>query len=120
LYAGLAAWCTCRPHRAAEQVGFQLRPGAGESEFVTVYGGLELGLAAIFLLPLVRPATTAASLHACLLVHACLVVFRTGSFLRYGDMPRMTYQLAAGEWAILAGAAAATWFARRGAAGVER
>ena len=51
-YVGLAAWCAFRPAQASSSVGFDLRPGAGQSEFLVVYGGLELALGLAFLLPL--------------------------------------------------------------------
>jgi hypothetical protein len=51
LYAGLAAYCAAAPDKAATTVGLEPRGGSGRSEFLTVYGGLELGLALVFLLP---------------------------------------------------------------------
>ena len=65
-----------------------------------IYGGLELGLALLFLLPLVRSESLTYSLLTCLLIHGCLVAFRTLSFLLYSDITSMTYQLAIGEWVI--------------------
>jgi len=46
-YIVLAAWCAIRPDQTSSSVGFELKPGAGQSEFLVVYGGLELGLALI-------------------------------------------------------------------------
>jgi hypothetical protein len=109
LYAGLAAWCTWDPLHTSRKVGFELQPGAGQSEFVTVYGGLELALALIFLAPWVRPAQTAFALQACLLTHGCLVAFRSLSFAWYGAMPSMTQRLAIGEWVIFLVTAAICW-----------
>jgi hypothetical protein len=101
LYAGLAAWCTISPKITSNKVGFDLQPGSGESEFVTVYGGLEMGMALIFLLPLLSKDSTSFALLACLLMHLCLVVFRSYSFMVFSGIGRMTYQLAVGEWVIL-------------------
>ena len=101
LYLGLAGWCSYSPGRASEKVGFDLTPGSGQSEFLVVYGGLELGLAMIFLLPLVRAESLSTSLIACVLIHASLVVFRTISFFLYNNISSMTYRLAVGEWLIL-------------------
>ncbi|MCA8951121.1 MAG: hypothetical protein KDE27_16565 [Planctomycetes bacterium] len=44
VYLALGIWCTIAPRSTAAGVGFELRGGAGMSEFVTVYGGLEVGL----------------------------------------------------------------------------
>ena len=105
-YLGLAGWCIARPQRTADAVGFQLQPGAGQSEYLTVYGGLQLALAMIFLWPLVDPGVERFSLMVCLIVHACLVLMRSTSFLLYAGIPSMTYTLAVVEWIILL---AAVW-----------
>jgi hypothetical protein len=109
LYAYLAVWCSLQPAQTSSLVGFDLRPGSGQSEFLVVYGGLELGLALVFLWPLWRPQQVQSSLLACLLIHGCLVVFRSVSFGLYSDIQAMTYKLAAGEWLIFLVAAWLTW-----------
>lgn len=108
-YLYLAAWCSLKPGETSQLVGFELRPGSGQSEFFVVYGGLELGLACIFLLPLIQPKQLQSSLLACLIVHACLVLFRSVSFFLYSDIQPMTYKLAVGEWIIFLGAVGLTW-----------
>ena len=100
LYLYLAIWCSVRPESTSKLVGFDLHPGSGQSEFLTVYGGLEFGMALFFLLPLIRPASTRDSLLCCLLIHAGLVAFRSAGFLLYSNIQPMTWKLAAGEWAI--------------------
>jgi len=101
IYLGLAVWCSVSPAVTSEKVGFELNPGSGQSEFLVIYGGLELGLSLIFLLPLVRDNFLTSSLLACVLIHACLVAFRTVSLFLYSDISSMTYKLAVGEWVIL-------------------
>lgn len=109
LYLALAAWCSLKPQETSEKVGFQLRPGSGQSEFLVIYGGLELGLALLFLLPLVRPEHLRSSLLSCLILHACLVAFRSVSFFLYSDILPMTRKLAFFEWLILICAAILFW-----------
>ena len=101
MYLGLAVWCSVSPAVTSEKVGFDLKPGSGQSEFLVIYGGLELALALIFLIPLVRADYLASSLLACVLIHVCLVAFRTISLFLYNDISSMTYKLAVGEWVIL-------------------
>jgi hypothetical protein len=100
LYLGLALWCSFSPAQTSEKVGFELKPGTGQSEFLTVYGGLEFGLALVFLLPLVRSEWLFTSMLACVLIHGSLVVFRTISFTLFSNIAPMTFKLAAGEWVI--------------------
>lgn len=105
-YWALAVWCAVLPATTSASVGFDLRPGAGQSEFLTVYGGLEFGLGLVFLWPLWKPENTRFALTVCLAIHASLVVFRSASFLLYTGIPSMTYGLAAGEWVLMLSSAA--------------
>ena len=101
MYVGLSLWCSLSPEVTSGKVGFELLGGAGKSEFLTIYGGLEMGMALIFLLPLVRSEFLTGSLTSCVLIHACLVLYRTIGFFLFTDISSMTYRLAAGEWIIL-------------------
>lgn len=107
IYVALALWCALKPQTTAGSIGFQLKPGAGESEYTTVYGGLQLALGLLFLWPMMRSEMLWPMLVACLVVHTSLVVFRTVSLMLYANIPAMTYGFAASEWvvALLAG-----WF----------
>lgn len=100
IYLYLAIWCSLDPATTSKAVGFELVGPSGQGEFLTVYGGLEFGLALVFLLPLVDPQAQRFSIASCTLIHGSLVGFRTLSFLIYAAPERMTYQLAAGEWII--------------------
>jgi hypothetical protein len=108
-YLALAAWCAVAPQKTSRAVGFELAPGAGQSEFLTVYGGLEFALGLVFLWPLLRPQDVGYALLVCLAVHVSLVAFRTASFVLYSGVPNSTYMLAAVEWVILLGTVACYW-----------
>jgi hypothetical protein len=101
MYLGLSAWCTISPQVTSQKVGFDIQPGSGQSEFLVIYGGLELGLALILLMPLVYHESLRFSLLSCILIHGCLVAFRTASFFMFTEFESMTYNLAIGEWTIL-------------------
>lgn len=100
LYVGLALWCSLQPETTSEKVGFQLTGGSGQSEFLTVYGGLEFGLALVLLASLAKPETVNYGLIACVLIHASLVVFRSIGFFCFSELAPITYKLAIGEWVI--------------------
>lgn len=108
-YILLAGWCSIMPDRSSKAVGFSLQPGSGQSEFLTVYGGLELAIGIAFLWPLYRPAEIAFPLFLCLMIHGCLVAFRTASFVLYSGISTTTFALAATEWIIFIGAAILYW-----------
>ncbi len=109
LYVLLGLWCAVLPERASKTVGFELRPGSGESEFLTVYGGLEVAMGLIFLWPWIRSGETEFALRACLIIHACLVLFRSIGFVMFRGIDPSTYKLAAGEWIILLSSATLYW-----------
>jgi len=108
-YILLAAWCSIMPDKTSRGVGFTLQTGSGQSEFLTVYGGLELAIGIAFLWPLYRPSEVVFPLFLCLLIHGCLVAFRTTSFVLYSGIPTTTFALAATEWIIFVGAAILYW-----------
>lgn len=108
-YILLAAWCSFMPDKTSTAVGFTLQPGAGQSEFLTVYGGLELALGMAFLWPLYRPGEVGFPLFLCLLIHGCLVAFRTAGFVLYSDIPATTVVLALTEWIIFVGTVLVYW-----------
>ncbi len=101
LYIGLAIWCSLQPEITSKKVGFQLTDGTGQSEFLTVYGGLEFGLALVLLASLAKPETVVYGLVACVLIHASLVLFRSIGFFCFKDFAPITYKLAIGEWLIM-------------------
>ena len=103
-YIGLGIWCAVAPQKTSKAVGFVLQPGQGQSEFLTVYGGLEVALGLLFLWPLYKSEEVAFPLLACVVVHACLVLFRTIGFFVYTGFETTTYVLAALEWIIFLGA----------------
>ena len=100
LYFVLAIWCSLSPATTSEKVGFELKGGSGQSEFMTVYGGLEFGMALIFACACVRNATVFYGVLACVLLHGSLVVFRTISLFTFEEIGAFTYRLAIGEWVI--------------------
>jgi len=100
LYLLLAAWCTLDPKSTSQSVGFTLQGGSGQSEFLVVYGGLELALGLVFLWPLWQKAVTHYALTVCVTVHGCLVLFRSVGFLLFAGIGSTTYSLAVGEWLI--------------------
>ncbi len=112
LYLALAIWCSLQPQITSDKVGFQLKGGSGLAEFVTVYGGLEFGMALMFLLPWLRPDWTTPLLVACVLIHGSLVLFRTWSLFRFSEFEPMTRNLAISEWLIFLAGLAVLYFVR--------
>lgn len=109
LYAYLAIWCSLSPEITSSKVGLERIEDTGRSEFLTVYGGLEMGLALVFLLPWLGTQHVMTAVLSCTLVHGALVFFRSISLWYYPKVSPMTQQLAAGEWVIFLLSLAVLW-----------
>ena len=100
------------PAQTSKAIGFTLQSGAGQSKFMTVYGELQLALGIAFLWPLYRPAEVTFPLLLCLLIHGCLVTFRTTGFVLFSGTSTTTYFFAESEWIVFVGAAILFWAMR--------
>lgn len=49
LYLAFAAWCTLFPAQTAQGLGYAALSPSGFSEYLVVYGGMELGFALFFI-----------------------------------------------------------------------
>ncbi|QDS99387.1 DUF4345 family protein [Adhaeretor mobilis] len=90
VYLALGIWCTLDPAGTSANVGFQLMDGQGRSEFVTVYGGLEVGLGAAMILTGMSPQLRIGGLAFAAIVSVALVVFRVPTLFRY-EVPTKIY-----------------------------
>ena len=66
--------------------------------------------AIVFLLPWFRSDMTQFALLTCLIMHACLVLYRTLSFFMFSGIQGTTYNLAISEWVIFLTSLALFWF----------
>ncbi len=114
LYLILAGWCAWKPVEAANTVGLQLLPGSGQSEFLTVYGGLEAGLGVMLLLPLFWPSLVRSALINSTVIHGCLLVFRVAGFFLFSGISSTTNNLAIGEGSLFLCSAVLLWTYRGG------
>lgn len=98
LYILFALWCTIAPTKTSEVVGLAFRSGSGKSEYITVYGGLEFGVAMFFLITAIRPELNRAGLLFGLLLYACLVLWRLPGLFTISGIAKPTYFFAAAEF----------------------
>lgn len=96
-YVGFALWCTFAPVTTADALGLQFRSGSGRSEYITVYGGLEMGVAIFFLVAAMQPKYQEAGLLFAVLFYAGLIVFRAYTLVTVPGIERMTYYFAGSE-----------------------
>ena len=106
IYLTFGCWCLLAPTVAARAVGFDFLDASGRSEFLVVYGGLEIGLGLFF----VRAARTEEWVRPALVVlfltGACLALTRLATLLALSGIRPLTWSLFVGEILM---AAAGAW-----------
>ncbi len=116
LYGGLALWCTFQVETTSRFLGFLTLSNSGRSEYLTIYGGLQWGLALMFLLFALKPDLQRTGLLVSMLFYAPLVLHRLISLARFSPVERGTLVVAGLEIALLLAAVLLYWMASRGRA----
>ncbi|MEO6876823.1 MAG: DUF4345 domain-containing protein [Opitutaceae bacterium] len=81
LYAALAVFCTVRLTQTARAIGFTELTAGGHSEYLVVYGGLQLGLALFYFAAGRDPEYFRIGILFSLLLYAPMVGYRLASLL---------------------------------------
>jgi hypothetical protein len=111
-YVGFSLWCTIMPEKTASALGLTFRSGSGKSEYITVYGGLEMGVAMFFLAAALMPKYQEAGLLFAVLFYGGLVAFRVFTFATVAGIERITYGFGASEL-VLGLIGAWLWWSRK-------
>jgi hypothetical protein len=111
MYLALGVWCTVLPRKTAESIGFAFAKPGAQSEYITVYGGMEFGLGVFFLLCALNPVWREAGLLLGLVLYGGLALWRVYTFLTIegiSGFPRIAFVLEA----VLFVAAIVLWLRR--------
>jgi hypothetical protein len=101
LYLLFALWCTVAPRSTAASLGYKgLSPG-GRSEYLVIYGGLQLGLAAMFCLCARNPAFHDLGLRIAVALYAFIVLYRLATLILYWPVSTVTAMTGMLEAALL-------------------
>jgi hypothetical protein len=111
LYFVFAAWCTWRADATAKALGYEALSRGGQSEYLVIYGGLQLGLAAAFALFAWQPAYRVPGLAFALCLYTGIVLYRAVTLWCFGPVPALTWGVGALELTLLVGAAV-LWITR--------
>ena len=106
LYAVFSVWCTVKPTETARSVGYAVLEGGGRSEYLVVYGGLQLGLAIAYAIFAMNPQWHRVGLLFSLAVYGAIVLFRGVTLWLYAPVPALTWGVAGLELGLLVAAAA--------------
>lgn len=111
LYAIFALWCTFAREKTAQSIGYLTRSNAGNSEYLTVYGGLQWGMAVMFATLAAHEAPASLALFISIGLYVPIVVYRWITVVRFSPVGGMVKGVAVLETALLL-AAVALWLAR--------
>ncbi|RYH00151.1 MAG: DUF4345 domain-containing protein [Alphaproteobacteria bacterium] len=108
-YGVFALLCTLRLESTSRALGYTSLSPSGHSEYATVYGGLQWGLALIFGLFALKPELHRFGILASILFYAPIVLHRVISVAMNSPVEKLTYAVAALE-VVMLGASLAIWF----------
>ena len=80
LYLALAVWGTTAPQRTAARLGYLSMSDRGRAEYLTTYGGLQVGLGILFLL-LARSGDPTLGLRIAIGIYAPILLYRIATGL---------------------------------------
>ena len=113
IYALVGLACMLNPDRLARAIGYYTMDNSGSSDFLAVYAGLELGLAAFYLAVAADERREEAGLLFSLCLYGGLVLFRIPSLFLYNPGRWVTHVTAGLELLLLLGAIVLRARARR-------
>lgn len=85
LYLALGIWCSVDPEGTSSAIGFALTNDSARSEFLTVYGGLEVGLAVFFALCARLPEYRRGGLLLAVTSYAAIAIWRATTVFTLAD-----------------------------------
>lgn len=109
LYLLLAIYCTLRADAAARALGYSSLNASGQSEYLVIYGGLQLGLALFFGVLAREQGWHRLGILFALCLYLPIVLFRVASVIRYWPVQNLTLGVAGLEIVLLLVAAALWW-----------
>jgi hypothetical protein len=104
LYLTFAIWMTLSPWKTAAAVGYQTLAPNGRSEFLVIYGGLQLGLAIFFAIVGATPNYHRLGILFALCLYAPIVIYRVVTVLKFEVNAGNTIAIGGLEVALLIGA----------------
>ncbi len=116
LYVVFAVWCTIAARTTATNLGFESLTNSGRSEFLVVYGGLQLGLGLAFAYFANQAALHRTGMLFALAVYGPIVAYRAVTVITFRPVQPTTIAVGSLE-AVMLATAAYLWFAHvRGSA----
>ena len=101
LYCLFALWCTVRKEQTSLASGFTGINNSGWSEYLVIYGGLQLGLAAFFIYLALHSEFYKTGLIFSLFLYSPIVIYRVASIYKFWPVSTTTLVIGGMEIALL-------------------
>ncbi len=108
IYVVFAVWCTIAPASTARNLGYESLSSSGMSEYLVVYGGLQLGLG-LFFAYCAQSGAQRAGLVLALALYVPIVLYRCVSVARQWPVASTTLIVGTLEFALLVCALLLYW-----------
>ena len=102
IYLVFGLWCTLQHGKTTQTQGFLSLDNNGRCEYLTVYGGMELGFAAFYVACALRPEFRGAGILFSLCIYAGIVAYRLTSLALFSNISTTTKAIAGLELALFA------------------
>ncbi|HZV98210.1 MAG TPA: hypothetical protein VFF74_04395 [Methylophilaceae bacterium] len=104
LYLLFVLWCTVKREQTAAASGYMTLSNSGWCEYLVIYGGLQLGLAAFYGYTAYHPPYHWIALLFSILIYSAIALYRIGFAWAYWPVSKLTIYIAALEILLLIGA----------------
>lgn len=101
LYALFAVWCTVQSASTARNLGYVDLNNSGRSEYLVIYGGLQVGLAVMFFLLARDAAFHRLGMLISIAVYAPIVLYRLLTIWKHSPVSPLTMSVGALETLLL-------------------
>lgn len=112
LYLLFAIWCTFSMSKTAANLGYEVLSASGKSEYLVIYGGLQLGLAALFAYTAANPQLQRPGVFIALCFYVPIVAYRVATVVKFWPVRSMTLYVGALEVLLLVAGILVWCFAR--------
>ena len=109
LYLLLAIYCSLKPDVSAHALGYSALSPSGHSEYLVIYGGLQLGLALFFAMLTRDHDWQRLGIIFALCLYGPIVIFRIATIILYWPVQSLTLGVAGLETGLLLAAAILWW-----------
>lgn len=106
LYIIFAVWMTVLPWQTSAAIGYTALSASGKSEYLVIYGGLQVGLAAFFAWCAWQETLHRTGIVFAICLYTPIVIYRAGTVMRFWPVSMVTVSVAVLEAALWIGAVA--------------